>query len=86
MWSPGGKDFSSRHFNNTTLIFFVNCGILKSLFECLGPKYVFIQSVLERCHAEHTTFLMSRRKVITFVASHLSYMLFVCLAVAIIHF
>ena len=54
-------------------------GFLNSLLECLGPKDVFIQSVLERCHAEHTTFEMCRRKVITFVASHLSYIAF-CLS------
>jgi len=51
-----------------------------------GPKDDFIQSVLERCHAEHATFEMCRRKVITFVASHLSLSLFVCLEAAIINF
>ena len=61
------------------LFFFVNCVILNSLLECLGPKYVFIQSVLERCRAEHTTFEMCRRKVITFVASHLGHIAF-CLS------
>jgi len=58
------------------LFFFVNCGILKSLWECLGPKDVFIQSALEHCHAEHTTFEMCRRKVITVAASHLGYITF----------
>ena len=55
------------------LFFFVNFWFLKSLLECLGLKDDFIQSVLEHCHAEHTTFEMCCRKVITFVASHLSY-------------
>ena len=62
-----------------TLFLFENCGIIKSLWECLGPKDVFIQLVLERCHAEHTTFEMCHRKVITFVGSHLGYITF-CLS------
>ena len=34
---------------------------------------------LERCHAEHTTFKMCRRKVLTFVASQPGYITF-CLS------
>ena len=61
------------------LFFFVNCGILKSLLECLGPKDVFLTSVLEHCHAEHTTFKMCRHNVLTFVVFQLGYITF-CLS------
>ena len=86
MWSPGGEDFSISITDFVTFIishaiFFLNFGILKSLWECLGPKEVFLQLVLERCHAEHTTFEMCRCKVITLVASHLGYITF-CLSIS----
>jgi hypothetical protein len=68
------------------LFFFVNCGILKSLLECLGPKEVFLQLVLERCHADHTTFKMCRHKVLTFVASQTGYITFCLSAAAMLHF
>ena len=42
-------------------------------------KGIFLQSVLEHCHAEHTTFKMCCRKVLTFVASQLGYITF-CLS------
>jgi hypothetical protein len=42
-------------------------------------KGSFSSTDLERCHAEHTTFKMCRRKVLTFVASQPGYITF-CLS------
>ncbi len=54
-------------------------GLLNRFGNVLGRRTFLFESVLERCHAEHTTFEMCRRKVITLVASHLGYITF-CLS------
>ncbi len=61
MWSPGGKDFSTIITDFFTLIishafFFCKLWDSQITLGMSGFEGIFLQSVLECCHAEHTTF------------------------------